>query len=81
MFTDFTIRALDLVPVHISVQVVVDTVQSRRVVAINLEPPIADTGRLAENCAVWTEEAELTPVWQTPMPDLTSSFRIGIVTR
>lgn len=36
MFTDFTIRALDLVPVHISVQVVVDTVQSRRVVAINL---------------------------------------------
>ncbi|KAK1129652.1 hypothetical protein K0M31_019366 [Melipona bicolor] len=35
-----------------------------------LEPPIADASRLAENCAVWTEEAELTTVWQTPVPDL-----------
>lgn len=44
-----------------------------------LEPPIADTGRLAENCAVWTEEAELTPIWQTPMPDLIKNFKIVLI--
>lgn len=44
-----------------------------------LEPPIADTGRLAENRAVWTEEAELTPIWQTPMPDLIKNFKIVLI--
>lgn len=37
MFTDFRRLALDLVSVHVSVQVVVDAVQSWRVVAINLK--------------------------------------------
>lgn len=44
-----------------------------------LEPPIANTGRLAENCAVWTEEAELAPIWQTPMPDLIKNFKIAFI--
>lgn len=52
------------------VQVLVNSIQAGSARTVHVEPPVANTCILVEDCTIGTEEAELLPVGQTPMPDL-----------
>lgn len=52
------------------VQVIIDSIKTGSVRAVHVEPPVANTCVLVEDRPIGTEEAELLPVGQTPMPDL-----------